>query len=172
MERTGGVVIDVLVEAEGWSALADREALFDRAARAVFAGTATECLDGAELSVLLTDDKAIRDLNKRWRGKDSATNVLSFPAAPPGKIVTAPVLGDIALGLETVLREARDEDKTLSDHVGHLFVHGLLHILGHDHETADGAERMEALEIRILSMLGIANPYADADLLSVMADAI
>ena len=164
--------IDVLIEAEGWSALSDPEALFERAAAAVFIETGARIVPQAELSVLLADDAAIRTLNLRWRGKDSATNVLSFPSVAPDAMATSPVLGDIALGLETVLREAVNEGKSLADHVGHLFVHALLHIFGHDHEDRGRAETMEALEIRILGRLGIANPYADADLLSVMAESI
>ena len=172
MAEGPGIVIEVMVEAEGWSALPAPEALFERAAEAVFAQTGARHRPGAELSVLLADDASIRALNKRWRGKDQATNVLSFPAAQPDMIHSSPVLGDIALGLETVLNEAGEEKKTLHDHAGHLFVHGLLHILGHDHEDRSSAEAMEAVEVRILGALGIADPYAGSDLLGVVAKVI
>jgi probable rRNA maturation factor len=118
-------------------------------------------LEGAELSLLLTDDKRIRAVNRDWRGFDKATNVLSFPAAPPERIATSPVLGDIVLAYETIAAEALAEDKTMADHLSHLVIHGLLHLLGEDHETQDQAERMEALEVAALARLGIADPYAD-----------
>jgi probable rRNA maturation factor len=118
---------------------------------------------GAELSLLLTDDKRIRVVNRDWRGLDKATNVLSFPAAPPERIADSPVLGDIVLAYETVAREAQAEGKSLSDHFSHLVIHGLLHLLGEDHETEAEAERMESLEVAALARLGIADPYADSE---------
>ncbi len=118
-----------------------------------------------EVSVALTDDAALQALNKAWRGKDRPTNVLSFPAEmpdlPPGALQATP-LGDIALAAETVQREAREQDKSFDDHLTHLTVHGLLHLLGYDHETTDDAAEMEALEIEILARLGVADPYRDA----------
>lgn len=120
-------------------------------------------LAGAELSLLLTDDARIRVVNRDWRGFDKATNVLSFPAAPPERIAQSPVLGDIVLAYETVAREAQAEGKLLADHVAHLVIHGLLHLLGEDHETEAEAERMERLEIAALARLGIADPYADGE---------
>jgi probable rRNA maturation factor len=106
------------------------------------------------LTVALSDDKGVRALNKRDRGKAKPTNVLSYPS---GEKV---FLGDVVLARQTVWREARSQQKTPADHVAHLVVHGTLHLLGHDHETGDAdAERMEALERRILKKLGIADPY-------------
>ncbi|MBY0613545.1 MAG: rRNA maturation RNase YbeY [Beijerinckiaceae bacterium] len=164
--------VDVRVEAAGWATLADPQALCERAVSAALGEAKAMLLPGAELSILLTDDTQIRMLNREWRGKDKPTNVLSFPAASPPKLKTSPVLGDIALAFETVSREADDDGKVFAEHATHLVVHGFLHILGYDHETAAEAEAMEALEIRILAGLGIENPYANGDLLHVMAEGI
>jgi probable rRNA maturation factor len=96
----------------------------------------------------------VRALNARDRKKDKPTNVLSYPAGEGG------FLGDIVLARQTVWREARLQKKTPADHLSHLVVHGTLHLLGYDHETGEAdAERMEALERRVLAKLGIADPY-------------
>lgn len=155
--------IDVSVEAGDWPPEAELESLAGRAATAVLtelgiAGSASE------LSLLFTDDAHIRALNAEWRGKDKATNVLSFPAFPvePGDALP-PMLGDIVLAAETVRAESALESKSFDHHLTHLVVHGLLHLLGYDHETEDDAEEMEALERRILARLAIADPYAVTD---------
>ncbi len=142
--------VDVEIEAEAWTqALPDAEAL---AREAAFAGLGTEA--GA-LVILLTDDESLRELNHRFRGKEAATNVLSFPAPPnPGGH-----LGDIALAFGTCDREARAQAKPLADHLRHLVIHGVLHLLGHDHQGEDEALVMEALETQHLADLGIADPY-------------
>jgi len=114
--------------------------------------------------ITLTDDDAQRTLNRTWRGKDAPTNVLAFPAADPTLPVPvgAPLLlGDVVLAFETVRREAAEQDKTLADHLRHLVAHGVLHLLGYDHENAADAALMEAREIAILKELGVANPYRD-----------
>jgi probable rRNA maturation factor len=120
---------------------------------------------GIELSIVLGDDAMLRQLNLQWRGKDAATNVLSFPAQD-GVIATpqagAPLLlGDIVLAFGTVADEAATQGKTLADHLAHLVVHGVLHLLGFDHEKAAEAERMERLETAVLAGLGIADPYRE-----------
>jgi probable rRNA maturation factor len=115
----------------------------------------------AEVSLLLTGDEEVRALNARWRGQDKPTNVLSFPASPPGRLAETPALGDIALAFETLAREAEASGVPLADHYRHLVAHGFLHLIGYDHETDEEAERMEALETRILARLGVADPYAD-----------
>jgi len=112
-----------------------------------------------DVSLCLADDSALRALNLSWRGIDKPTNVLSFPAAP-GRAGEAPTLGDIALAYETLAREAEDLGVSLADHYRHLLVHGFLHLIGYDHETDAEAERMEALETKILARLGVSDPYA------------
>ena len=156
------VEIDLTIEAGAWE---DEELLLDLAGKAVSAALAELDPDGAEaseLSIVLTDDAHIRELNRHWRGKDKATNVLSFPAfdMAPGYPVP-PVLGDIVVAHETVVREAVLEMKPFDHHFTHLVVHGFLHLLGYDHETDDEAEMMESLERRILARLSIPDPYGD-----------
>ena len=133
----------------GWArALPGVERLVRKAARAALGARAST------LTVALADDGRVRALNKRDRRKDKPTNVLSYPSGERR------YLGDVVLARQTVWREARDQKKTPSDHVAHLVVHGALHLLGHDHETSDAdADRMEALERRILKRLGVADPY-------------
>ncbi len=157
------VAIDLAVEADGWEAIPGLDGLIRRAVDAAEAGSGTPVAKEAELSILLCDDATIRPLNRDWRGFDKATNVLSFPAFSPLPLAEKPLLGDLAVALETVQREAAQEGKTVSDHLTHLIVHGFLHLLGHDHETTAEAEAMEALETHILAGLGIADPYAETE---------
>jgi len=119
-----------------------------------------------EVTVKLTNDAEVRNLNRQFRHKDKPTNVLSFPAMTNEDIQHLPadfprILGDIALAFETITREAIEQEKSLDHHVSHLIVHGLLHLLGYDHETDLEAEEMEALEIDILSKQSISNPYKE-----------
>ncbi len=124
------------------------ERLVRKAARAA-AGNRTQ-----SLTIALADDRRVRALNARDRKKDKPTNVLSYPSGERD------FLGDVVLARQTVWREARQQRKTPSAHVSHLVVHGTLHLRGYDHETGEAdAERMEALERRILKRLGIADPY-------------
>lgn len=155
------VIVDVLVEDEGWEALGDVE---DACERAVAAAVALHPVEGeAVLALLLADDATLADLNTRFRGKRKPTNVLSFPAAPEDTPPGQPrLLGDVALARETVLAEAREQGKLAIDHMIHLVVHGTLHILGYDHEDEADAAIMEGLEVRALAALGIADPYRDA----------
>ena len=114
----------------------------------------------AELSILLTNDEEQHELNRQWRGKDSSTNVLSFPQIEPFGPVTG-ILGDITMARETIEREAVEQGTSFPDHFTHLVVHGFLHILGYDHLSDAEALQMEGLETQILASLGIADPYAD-----------
>jgi len=116
----------------------------------------------AELSLLFTDDASIRAINAEWRGQDKPTNVLSFPAFPvqPGDM-PGPMLGDIILAHETLVREAAEMGKPFEEHLTHLLVHGFLHLFGYDHMETDEAEEMEGLETRILGELGLSDPYGD-----------
>lgn len=113
-----------------------------------------------DVSLRLADDAALRALNLHWRGIDKPTNVLSFPAASPGPLTNTTALGDIALAYETLAREAEDLGVPLADHYRHLLAHGFLHLIGYDHRTDAEAERMEALETRILTRLRVGDPYA------------
>ncbi len=138
-----------------WSWVDDIESLTGAAAAEV----ATEpclALEQATASIVLSSDVAVSVLNGRYRNKPNPTNVLSFP---PGPGSPKGYIGDIVLAVETILREAHEQDVPPEHHLQHLIVHGLLHLLGHDHETDADAERMEALEIKILTRLGVANPY-------------
>jgi probable rRNA maturation factor len=143
-------MIEIEVEAEAWTgALPDAEAVVERAAQAAL-GTAE-----GDIVVLLTDDDAVRELNGRFRDKDKPTNVLSFPA-PENAF---PHLGDIVLAYGVCATEAEAQGKTLADHLSHLVVHGVLHLLGRDHEDDAEAEEMEAEEREILAQIGVADPY-------------
>jgi probable rRNA maturation factor len=159
--------IIVSVEAESWHrTLPEAERWVARLARRTLEA-ACPGIGPAGISLLLTDDAAVHELNRTWRGKDSPTNVLSFPATetvegdvPVPEFDDVPLeLGDIALAYETCEREADAQGKRFADHVAHLVLHGVLHLLGYDHLDDDEAQRMEALEIRILAGLGIADPY-------------
>jgi probable rRNA maturation factor len=122
-------------------------------------GQATET---SVATVVIANDARVKALNLQFRGKDAPTNVLSFPAADDiAEPDTQTYLGDIILAEETVLREAADQSKTAEAHTIHLIVHGILHLLGYDHEADDAADEMEALEVRILGRLSIADPYME-----------
>lgn len=159
--------IDILVETDGWPEEAALSDLASIAIAAVWDELASGNQPDSELSLVFTDDAAIKELNNDWRDKDKPTNVLSFPAFPikPGQ-APGPMLGDIVIARETVVREAEDEEKSFDHHLTHLIVHGVLHLLGYDHETDDEAEAMEQLERKILARLAIPDPYA----LSVIDD--
>lgn len=125
--------------------------------------------DGIERAVVaFADDNQVKELNRRFRGKDQPTNVLSFPAPEHARSMNVSeasdgvaFLGDIILARETVLKEAEEQATPFDHHVAHLIVHGILHLVGYDHETRVAAEDMEALEIEILAHLDIDNPYTE-----------
>lgn len=152
--------VSIEVEDEAWRALDG----LDQHARNAVAAT----LQGAgavpgtvEIALLFTGDDAVADLNAQWRGKQGPTNVLSFPAPagmPVPKGEPRPI-GDVVLAHGVIAREAAAQGKTLHDHTAHLIVHGVLHLLGFDHETGADAEDMERLETSILKGLGVSDPY-------------
>ncbi|MBR1944784.1 MAG: rRNA maturation RNase YbeY [Alphaproteobacteria bacterium] len=117
----------------------------------------------AEVSILLTDDATVHKLNKNYRNVDKPTNVLSFAALDDESepIVDPMLLGDIVVAFETTKREAEEQNCSFADHLFHLIVHGMLHLIGYDHIEETEALEMEALEIKILEDNGIGNPYDD-----------
>lgn len=137
------------------------------AARAALAAADDAAEGAAELSIVLADDALMRTLNRQWRGQDAPTNVLAFAAREgktPDPLSPLPVLlGDVVLAYETVTAEAAAQGKPLADHLRHLVVHGVLHLLGYDHLRDEDATRMEALETRILAGLGVPDPYRDRE---------
>jgi probable rRNA maturation factor len=165
------IITETDVASAIWPA-GDWEALATAAVTAAFAETPRRplaeisfCL---EVSVRLADDAEVHALNFQYRTKDKPTNVLSFPMHAADALAgwaetgeTDLLLGDLALGFETVVREAAEKDIAVEAHVTHLLVHGTLHLLGHDHLDDAAADAMEALETRILAGLGIGDPYAD-----------
>lgn len=153
------IKVDVGQESELWGSLDVFEALAQKAIGMAASQSGVALMDGADVSVMLSDDARVREVNRAWRKMDKPTNVLSFPAAEADRISSSPFLGDIILAFETVEREAVDEGRPFADHVAHLMVHGFLHLIGYDHETDEDAERMEALETKVLAELGIADPY-------------
>lgn len=162
--------VEVIVEDEGWG---DPSGVIVRAATRALAHLGLEPA-GYEISVLAADDARIRVLNAEFRGKDAPTNVLSWPAVDlraetpgalpeppePGTLDAPEALGDIALARETCLAEAEEQGKRPDDHLTHLVVHSVLHLLGYDHETDDDAALMEATETAILAGMGIGDPYS------------
>lgn len=144
--------IDCVVDDEKWlEALPEIETLASQCHAA--AVKIEPDLEG-EIALMLCDDATIQGLNAKFRHKDKATNVLSFPSGDEQGF-----LGDIALARETCMREAAAGSATLRDHAAHLIIHGMLHLIGYDHETDEEAEVMEAREAEILQSMGIANPY-------------
>jgi probable rRNA maturation factor len=150
------VTIDIAVEAESWHRILGAELIAHRAAQAALDDAK---IGEGEVSILLTDDARIRELNRTYRGMDKPTNVLSFPSEDKAES-GARFYGDIALACETLSREAAGEGKRLDAHLSHLVVHGVLHLLGFDHDNERDAEAMEARETKIVTSLGFADPYA------------
>ncbi|SDU46482.1 rRNA maturation RNase YbeY [Stappia sp. ES.058] len=154
--------IDLAIEADGWGNEEKLQALVSRVVAMTCGVARLDLVPNAELSVLLSDDARVRILNRAWRGKDTATNVLSFPGGDEDEPPFGPLLGDLALARETVAREADEMGIPFSDHLTHLVAHGFLHLFGYDHMDDREAEEMETLERQILAGLDIADPYGDA----------
>jgi probable rRNA maturation factor len=146
--------IDVRVDSDLWKAAGD---VRSTARRAIKQAASLLSAASAELAIVLTDDSAIRALNRAWRGVDAATNVLSFPTSCA--VGEPPLIGDIILAYETVAAEAFLQQKPLSHHVAHLALHGYLHLLGYEHVRNKDAELMEAIEREVLWRLAIPDPY-------------
>jgi probable rRNA maturation factor len=155
-----GPSIEISIESELWSPFGSLIETVDAAIAESIRQTGVKLRPGAELSILLCDDRFIRTLNAQWRGCDAATNVLSFPT--PGDVAASASLGDIAIAFETTAREAEEEGKRFMDHVIRLLVHGFLHLIGYDHRNEAEAAAMERLERDILGALGIDDPYRSA----------
>lgn len=151
-------VIDIVIGDERWPELPDLQTLAECAVSAAMEHI--EARDFVELSLAFLDDEQVQNLNREYRDKDKPTNVLSFPGSMGDGF--SPLLGDIVMAYETVVREADGRGISLMNHMTHLLVHGFLHLNGYDHETMHEAETMEALEILALADLGIRNPY-DSD---------
>lgn len=152
-----GVETDV---SDDWDSRFDWIALARRAVHAGVAASRYPGLSESEISVLFTSDEEVRALNRSWRGRDKATNVLSFPMAEPAELADAPMLGDIVLAHGVCAGEAAEKGVTIEAHAAHLVVHGTLHLLGYDHETSEAdAEAMEEVERRALASIGVADPY-------------
>jgi len=151
------LTIDIRVESPLWKARRNAKAVLRHAVRRAAVATS---LTGGEISIVLCDDEVMRVLNRNWRQKDMPTNVLAFPVdavnAAPGR---PRLLGDIVIAYQTLQREAHMQGKPFAQHLAHLAVHGLLHLIGYDHRTADEAEVMECLETSILARLDIPYPY-------------
>lgn len=144
-------MIEVEIDDEAWQdAVADVGRVVERAASVALGDTE------GDVVVLLADDAHVQQINAQFRDKDRPTNVLSFPAPDSAR----PHLGDLILAYGVCAAEAADQGKSLSDHLSHLIIHGVLHLLGHDHQADDEAEAMEAEERRLLASLGIADPYS------------
>lgn len=149
--------IAVTLQDPAWTrALPDAEAICIASAAAAIGRPARP----TELSIVLSSDAEVRVLNRDYRDKDKATNVLSFPSGLASGMGGTDMLGDVILAFETVAMEAERDGKTLESHLRHLVVHGVLHLLGFDHETEDEAEEMEGREVEILAAFGIADPYS------------
>ena len=167
------MMLEIALDSDGdWDSSIVGVALVRTAAEAAIAESAFPQLGRSgrtvELSVRLTDDEDVRQLNAKWRGKDVATNVLSFPLSEADELESAAgggpevLLGDIVLARGVCVAEAETKGVTIADHAAHLIVHGTLHLLGYDHHDDAGANDMEAREVRALARLGIADPYEGA----------
>jgi probable rRNA maturation factor len=160
-QRASPLQIDIQMQSPLW----DAQPLAAQTIRAAI-GAAASILStaGGEVSIVLTNDSAIRDLNRGWRGIDKPTNVLSFPVSSQTISGETRLLGDIVIAYETLERECDDENRMFLHHLAHLAVHGFLHLIGYDHQTDVQAEEMEGLESKIMMRLNLPDPYFARDL--------
>jgi probable rRNA maturation factor len=160
--RRRPVAVEIVVEAGAWAHPRALRKIAEPAIAAAVRRSKKKILPSSEVAIVFSDDAHVRKLNRRFRGKNKPTNVLSFPAATPTALF-GPLLGDIVLSHETVKAEAEDQGIEFVDHATHLIVHGFLHLLGYDHGNDSEALVMERLETAILRALGVADPYGDSD---------
>lgn len=164
-DNSAEIAIDIAVDSDQWQDIEAFEELAQKTSAIV-----TRWLEEREsikfppvpmeLSVLLTDDASIKEINSKWRRQDKATNVLSFPTKELDVGDTPlPLLGDVIFAYETILREAEELTKSFEEHLTHLFIHGFLHLLGYDHINDTDAEQMERIETGILLSIGLSDPY-------------
>lgn len=164
-DNSAEIAIDIAVDSDQWQDIEAFEELAQKTSAIV-----TRWLEEREsikfpqvpmeLSVLLTDDASIKEINSKWRRQDKATNVLSFPTKELDVGETPlPLLGDVIFAYETILREAEELTKSFEEHLTHLFIHGFLHLLGYDHINDTDAEQMERIETGILLSIGLSDPY-------------
>lgn len=158
------MMLDLVYASPLWTQRRATTAVLRQAGDAVLTAHPDMTRSRYQATVMLADDAELRRLNAQFRNKDQATNVLSFPSGQPEEGRGTLFLGDIAIGFETVVREAGRDGKSVQNHLVHLLVHGLLHLIGYDHLTSDDAEEMEALEVEILATLDIPDPYAEFEL--------
>jgi probable rRNA maturation factor len=156
------LAVTIVEEGGDWSVFGPLEAPIRAAATALASHRDLSLADGSEASIVLGSDRMLQRLNLTYRGKDAPTNVLSFPYQPPPGAVAADsaYLGDVVLAAETLAMEASERGIEPVHHLQHLIVHGLLHLLGHDHQSDAEAEAMERLETEILAIVGVADPHA------------
>ncbi len=162
------LILDIEIQCESWrQSVVALDGVCARAADAVIAATGGVA-PGTEVSLMLCDDDFIQDLNHRYRDKDAATNVLAFPldevSTPVARDGPPVLLGDIIIAHGTVVREASAAGRAIDHHLCHMVVHGMLHLLGFDHDADTAAVEMETMETRILATLGVPDPYARNDL--------
>lgn len=159
------ITIDIAVDSEQWKDIAAFEVLAQNSSKTVIRWLEkNEAINfpqtRMELSVVLTDDASIQDINSKWRQQNKATNVLSFPTK---ELIVGetplPLLGDIIFAYETISREAKELTKNFEEHITHLFIHGFLHLLGYDHINDTDAEQMERIETGIMLSIGLSDPY-------------
>jgi len=158
------VIVDVTMQDPAWESLANIERIVkETAIKSLELAIMPKEASGRDLeaSLVLANDDLLHLLNNTYREKDKPTNILTFASLDSDEPLTEGVLslGDVFLSYETLLKEAQEQGKFITDHIRHLVVHGVLHLLGYDHETDDDATDMETLEIRILETLGVQNPY-------------
>lgn len=165
MPQTPPIILELACEDPRWSALADETALAAALSAALHrAGKPLPEKAPLLVSLILADDACLQELNRDWRGKDQPTNVLSFALddsedaydPPPGQ---PHLLGDIYLAFETIERESRSENKEIAAHLAHLTIHGMLHLLGFDHQSEEEAEAMRDIERQAMRDIGLKNPY-------------